>query len=69
MAPTSALRAALKVCVTGTQALGGLDGRSGLGRPGYPRCLRKTTQALCPPKPNEFETPTSISDSRASFGM
>ena len=35
----------------------------------YSSCLRNTTQALCPPKPNEFETPTWISDSRASFGM
>ena len=34
-----------------------------------PSCLRNTMQALCPPKPNEFETPTWISDSRASFGM
>ena len=30
---------------------------------------RNTTQALCPPKPNEFETPTVIALSRASFGM
>ncbi len=35
----------------------------------YSSCLRKTTQALCPPKPNEFETPTVISDFRAAFGM
>ena len=35
----------------------------------YSSCLRKTTHALWPPKPNEFETPTWISDSRASFGM
>ena len=30
---------------------------------------RKTTQALWPPKPKEFESETSISASRASFGM
>ena len=30
---------------------------------------RNTTQALCPPKPNQFETPTVIALSRASFGM
>ena len=35
----------------------------------YSPCLRKTTQALCPPKPNEFETPMVISDFRDSFGM
>ncbi len=41
----------------------------GLGRADHSSCLRKTTQALWPPKPNEFETPTWISDLRASFGM
>ena len=30
---------------------------------------RNTTQALWPPKPNEFETPISMSARRASFGM
>ncbi|MGH3133575.1 MAG: GNAT family N-acetyltransferase [Gaiellaceae bacterium] len=29
---------------------------------------RNTTHALWPPKPNEFETPISISVGRASFG-
>src|SRR5262249_30464887 len=29
----------------------------------------RTIDALWPPKPNEFETPTSISASRASLGM
>ena len=35
----------------------------------YSSSLRNTTQALCPPKPNELETATSRSASRASFGM
>ena len=30
---------------------------------------RKTRHALCPPKPNEFETPISTCSRRASFGM
>ena len=30
---------------------------------------RNTTHALWPPKPNELDTPTSISCRRASFGM
>jgi hypothetical protein len=35
----------------------------------YPSKRRSTTQALWPPKPNEFETATRTSASRASFGM
>ncbi len=30
---------------------------------------RNTTQALCPPNPNELETPIVRSARRASFGM
>ena len=30
---------------------------------------RNTTHALCPPKPNELETPISTCCGRASFGM
>ena len=37
--------------------------------PGHSSSRRNTTHALCPPKPNEFETPTWIGLSRASFGM
>ncbi len=35
----------------------------------YSSSLRNTTQALCPPKPNELETPIEMSASRDSFGM
>ena len=39
-------------------------------RPGqFSSQRRKTTHALWPPKPNEFETPISIFWCRASFGM
>jgi hypothetical protein len=36
---------------------------------GQPSKRRSTMQALWPPKPNEFETATRTSASRASFGM
>ena len=34
----------------------------------YPAKRRSTIDALCPPKPDEFETATPTSASRASFG-
>ena len=37
--------------------------------PNQPSNWRITMQALCPPKPNEFEIATFTSASRASFGM
>ena len=45
-------------------------GRDGSwGRYGSSCQRRNTRQALCPPKPNEFETPISTCSCRASFGM
>jgi hypothetical protein len=35
----------------------------------YPSKRRSTRQALCPPKPNEFETAIRMSALRASLGM
>ena len=35
---------------------------------GQPDQRRNTTQALCPPNPNEFETPISTCSARDSFG-
>ena len=35
---------------------------------GYAAKRRSTIDALCPPKPDEFETATPTSASRASFG-
>ena len=59
----------MAVAPAATPDLGDRGGVAGLGRPDHSPCLRKTTQALWPPKPNEFETPTWMSDLRASFGM
>jgi hypothetical protein len=45
-------------------------GRRGASRSpaAYPANRRSTIDALCPPKPDEFETATPTSASRASFG-
>jgi hypothetical protein len=41
----------------------------GDGGAAYPAKRRSAIDALCPPKPDEFETATSTLASRASFGM
>ena len=53
-----------RVCVKGPPR-GGLHADAAY----EPSKRRSTIDALCPPKPDEFETATPTSASRASFGM